>query len=269
MSDIRSRAIRTAASLPVGDPKRTQILAALAPQSKIAIKKDTETFIAWALQSNDRMSAGKVQRFVEKVTGREPIVPAAAPKPKRGPLEAGEKVIVDNYRNKNSLNTDACEDHHDQVGTVDSKSVDGLTVRFENNQTAYFEGHKSGNSTGLYRWTPKADYQEGAVGKKALIEMVYLRGSERPPPQRDIDALQEYVERGMAKGEHRSNIYYTGYVGKFAYNKSGEVYFTLSSQQRDRPTSINPAKGKVLYIGYAGRRPGGWKADAESMGLVV
>lgn len=269
MSDVRSRALRTAAALPVGDPQRTRILAALDPMSKVAIKQETEAFIAWALQNNDRMSPSQVQRFIEKVTGNDPIQPAAAPKPKRGPLEVGEKVIVDNYRNKNSLNTDACEDHHDQVGTVDGKTVDGLTVRFENNQTAYFEGHQSGNSTGLYRWTSKADYQEGAVSKKALVELVYLRGSVRPPPQRDIDALQEYVERGMAKGEHRSDIYYTGYVGKFAYNKQGEVYFTLSSQQRDRPTSINPTKGQMLYIGYAGRRPGGWKADAESMGIVV
>jgi hypothetical protein len=220
--------------------------------AKVAIKKETEAFITWALQENNRINAGAVQRFIERVTGRDPISPASAPKPRRGPLARGEKIIVDKYRNTNSL-----------------AGMTGVTVKFENGDVVFFEGNKPGKATGLYRWTPKADYQDGAVTKHTLIEMVYLRGGTAAPPQRDIDALKQYVERGMARGEHRSDIYYTGYVGKFAYNKSGQVYFVLSSQQRDRPTSINPSKGKMLYIGFAGKRPGGWKADAQSMGIVV
>jgi len=64
-------------------------------------------------------------------------------------------------------------------------------------------------------------------------------------------------------------MYYSGYVGKFTYNKEGEMYFTMSMQGRDTPTTINPSKGKLLYIGIAGKRPGGWKAEAEKLGLLT
>ena len=208
MSFNRSKDIKKAATLPVGHPYRRQLLAALAPDTplaKVAFKKETEAFVTWALQKNEPISPSQVQRFIERVTGREPIEPASAPKPRRGPLEEGETVIVDKYRNTNPLNADVAEEFHDQVGTVVRKSPEGLTVQFENGKTAFFEGQKAGKATGLYRWTPKAQYQERAVGKKALIELVYLRGGTRPPPQRDIDALEAYVERGLARGENRSD----------------------------------------------------------------
>jgi hypothetical protein len=271
---IRSQVIRLASQYPKGHPYRQQLLATL---GKVAIRPETEAFITWALQKDDRWSASATQKFVEKVTGEEPIQPVDAPTPKRGPLEVGEKVLCDRYRNTNPQNVDECEQYHDRVGLVKDRTAEGLTVQFYIKDTdqldagavASFNGNQSGKATGLYRWTPKADYQEGAVGRKALVECVYLRGGTQQPPQRDIDALKVYVERGLARGEHRSDIYYTGYVGKFAYNQQGQVYFVLSSQQRDRPTAINPVVGKVLYIGLAGRRPGGWLDEARSMGIEV
>lgn len=282
MDTLRNKLVRIASGLPQGDATRRALLNLLADpkqasSDKVAIKPDTEAFIAWAFQRDEAMNATSVQRFVERVTGREPIQPVDAPKPKRGPLEVGEKVICDKHRNSNEQNVDECEQYHDRVGFVKARTSDGLTIQFyrpdtdqaDSSAVAFFEGHASGKATGLYRWTPKADYQEGAVGKHVLIECVYLKGGTQAPPQRDIEALEKYVERGLAQGEHRSEIYYTGYVGKFAYNKQGEVYFVLSSQQRDRPTAINPKKGKMLYIGIAGKRPGGWKAEAQEMGLSV
>lgn len=282
----KSDLLRIASELPPGNPTRRaildhlkadEIIAKRASINKSAVNPETEAFVAWAFERGKVWNPSSVERFIEKVTGREPVAPAEAPKPRRGPLEKGEKVIVDKYRNANEENIDECEQYHDRVGFIVDKNSSGVTVQFyrkdtdqpENGSVAFFEGDKSGKATGLYRWTPKADYQEGAVGKKILIEMVYLRGGTQAPPQRDIDALQRYIEKGMERGEHRSDIYYTGYVGKFAYNKAGQVYFTLSSQQRDRPTTINPAKGDVLYIGMMGRRPSGWKRDALEMGLLA
>jgi hypothetical protein len=39
--------------------------------------------------------------------------------------------------------------------------------------------------------------------------------------------------------------------------------------QRDTPTAVNPKKGKLLYIGVAGKRPGGWMEEAVQLGLRV
>lgn len=272
MSDhqLRSRLLRLAGDLPVGSHDRRQILSLLAPKSKvakIAMKKDTEAFVAWALQKDDIMGVNQVQRFLEKVTGREPTPAGAGVPAKRGPLEIGQAVKVDMHNNTNPLNTDVCEQHDRQIGVVDGKTSEGLTIRFENGQAAYFEGHASGKSTGLLRHTSREDYQKG-VSKFILVEIVYLKGGTQTPPLRDTIALQEYVERGLARGESRSDIYQTGWVAKFALNKQGQMYFGLDSQQRAHPTNISPSKGKMLYIGIAGKRPGGWKAEAAQMGLL-
>jgi len=208
--DYRSEAIHLAASFPAGSEDRVQILASLNEEQilKMAISKDTEAFLSWALQRNDEMSPSSVERFLEKVTGHEATQPVDAVKPKRGPLEEGEIILCDAHRNGNPQNVEACEKYHDRVGVVKGRTPEGLVIQFyrkdtdqpESGAVAFFDGVASGKGTGLYRWTMKADYQERAVSNMALLEIVYLRGGTTPPPQRDIDALQKYVEEGLSRG---------------------------------------------------------------------
>ncbi len=267
---LRDQIIRLAHENP-GMRKHLLPLLKEASVPKEALAKDTEEFIAWVLASNKTIPIDSFRNFVERVTGWEPEQPGMGAPKKTGALAEGEKVLVDKYQNTNPLNVDEAEQYHGRVGYIKNRTDTGLVVQFykpdsdvvDSGVIAVFDGFVSGKATGLYRWTPKADIQEGAHG--ALVEIVYLKGGQTPPPQRDMDALQKYIETGLARGEQRSEVYYTGYIAKFAYSKEGKLYIMLSAHQRDRPTTLSVEKGRVLYIGLAGRRPGGWKADWEQM----
>ena len=107
-----------------------------------------------------------------------------------------------------------------------------------------------------------AQHVERSVEKRIGFEVIYF--SEKPNvDRRSLEQIQKYVEKGMEKGEDRKRPYLTGLVGTFAYSKTGDMWFSIGAQQRDRPTSVSPSKGQVLYIGTLGHRPGGWMADAE------
>ena len=273
--------IRLAASFPPAHPKRVAILARLAGQDtsiKVASSAETEIFIQWALKKGETMSANEVNTFLEQKLGREAEKPVegAAPTRNTGPLRKGETVLVNARENTNPSNTDACEQYHNRVGMIEDLSSEGLTVAFyrgDNEHPStdlsgdkqFFSGTASGKKTGLYRWTPKPVYQ-GGIEKKTMFEAVYLRAGEQVDV-RSREQIQQYIEKGQNVGEDRSDIYYSGPVGKFAIGKNG-LYFQMSVQQRDRPTSFNPTDGKLLYLGTLGKRPGGWLGDAKKMGLV-
>lgn len=278
MSSLLHRALYAAHTYPALSPHLYPLIHKHAGP-KVALAKDTEDFIEWVLATQEKMNPNAVQRFLEQKLGREPVEPIPGKKRNTGPLQKGETVLVNARNNTNPLNVDACEAYHNRVGMVEDVGDGGLTIAFytgnaETPSTTlsgdkhFFDGVQSGKKSGLYRWTPKTTYQEHAVGKKVLLEVVYLRAGQRVD-QRSIEQIERYVDLGEQKGENRSRVYYTGLVGKFAYGKDGDMYFALSSQQRDRPTFISPAKGKVLYIGVAGRRPAGWKQEAVEMGLML
>lgn len=267
--------IRLASTYPVGSQKRRELLATI----KLAISADTEDFVEWVLATQSPMSEVQVSRYLEGRLGRPPTpAPATgASGRKAGPLDVGEKVLVDTTKNTNTLNSDACAHYHNRVGQVSEKTATGLVVQFyegDNNtpsntltaEKQYFDGFASGQKTGLYRWTPRTDYQAGSTDTKALFEVVYFRGGNTRDLRR-TDAIEKYINDGSLRGEGRSAVYFTGVVGRFAENQKGEVYFTLSSAQRDTPTTINPVVGELLYIGLVGHRPGGWAAEAVSLGL--
>jgi hypothetical protein len=269
--------VRTASALPEGDPERRLLVAAL----RVAVSPDTEDFVEWVLATQKPMTETEMVRFLEAKLGRTPTpAPAKGQSARKsGPLDIGEKVLVDKTKNTNTLNTDACEQYHNRVAQVSDKVGEGLVVQFYegNNDTPsdtltaekqFFNGFASGSKTGLYRWTPRTDYQEHNVEKKVLFEAVYLRGGTTVDI-RHTEQIEEYINKGTLQGETRSTVYYTGVVGRFAENQQGEVYFGLSSMQRDQPVSINPKKGKLLYLGLAGKRPGGWKEEAIQLGLRV
>lgn len=289
MSD-RLQLLRTASSLPVGHPRRKAILAALSEidnatsgfdqvaSEKVAFDEDSEDFVEWCL-TQEPMSASNVQRFLEGKLGREPTAPSEGAARKSGPLLEGETVLVDSTKNKNPLNTDACDQYHNRVGVVKNINEDGLTIAlYQGNNdrpstelsgdVQFFSGFASGAKTGLMRWTPRTAYIENAVGKKVMFEIVYSPGGTAIDTRR-VDVIEEYVDKGTLQGQSRSRMYYTGMVGKFAFNAKGELYFTMSLGQRDTPTTFNPKIGDVLYIGLLGKRPGGWKADAIAKGLRI
>jgi hypothetical protein len=267
--------IRTAASLPKGSPERRNLLAAL----RVAVSPDTEDFVEWVLLTQSPMSENQVTKYLESKLGRVPApAPAAGASGRRtGPLDVGEKVLVDKTKNTNTLNMDACDRYHNRVAQVSEKTPQGLVVQFYEGDSnipsntltpekQYFDGTASGQKTGLYRWTPRTDYQEANVGKMVLFETVYLRAGMNVDTRR-TQYVEDYINQGTLKGEARSSVYFTGVLGRFAENQQGEVYFTLSSMQRDAPVTFNPTKGKLLYIGIAGKRPGGWKDQAVSLGI--
>lgn len=267
--------IRVAASLPKGSVERRTLLAAL----KVAVSPDTEDFVEWVLATQSPMTEAQVTHYLEAKLGRTPTpAPAAGASGRRtGPLDVGEKVLIDKTKNTNTLNADACERYHNRVAQIADKTPTGLVVQFyegnndvpSNTLTAekqFFDGFASGQKTGLYRWTPRTDYQERNVEKMTLFEVVYFRGGV-PLDTRRMESIEDYINSGTLKGETRSSVYYTGVVRRFAENQKGEVYFTMSSTQRDAPVTFNPKQGKLLYIGLAGKRPGGWKAEAVALGL--
>lgn len=230
---------------------------------KTAVNPETEEFVKWVLMRDHPMHPSDVQTFLERIG--VPLEENAVAK--RGPLEVGEYVRVDNNKNTNELNIDACQHCHDQAGRITEKSPHGVTVQLDNTgEKVFFNGDTSGAKTGLYRSVPAGSgVAEAAKGK--LIEMVYVKDQNAPLPDKTRqDLIDAYVQSGMERGEERTRVYYTGQVFKMAYSKEGNLFFGLYPAQRDtRPTTISPTKGKVLYLGLIGHRPGGWKSSLESL----
>jgi len=279
----RSAMIRLASSLPAGSEERRHILSALSEREasveKVAISEDTENFIEWVLATQSKMNPNAVVNFIEKKTGLEPKQPAAKKPARRGPLQLGETVLVNERKNTNPLNVDACKAYHNRVGMVEKIGDEGLTIAFykgdnEHPSTElsgdkqYFDGLGSGKTTGLYRWTPKPAYAESGDGSRRMFEVVYLRAGQSVD-QRSMEQIEQYVDRGTQKGENRNRAYYSGRIINLAISKKGQPYFSMAVQQRDRPVHMNPVEGKVLYIGPIGGRPSGWERDAIEMGLAA
>ena len=280
----RNALIKLASSLPVGSDERRSILSTLtereASTEKVAISKDTEDFIEWVLATQSKMNPDAVQRFIEQKTGREPKQPSEKRPARRGPLQEGETVLVNARNNTNPLNVDACDAYHNRVGMVEKVGTEGLTIAFYKGDAErpstelsgdkqFFDGLTSGKKSGLYRWTPKPAYAEGAgSGSRVMFEVVYLRKGQSVD-QRSMEQIEKYIEMGEQRGESRSRVYYSGSISTFAISQKGQMYFGVAAQQRDRPTFMNPTDGKVLYIGLLGKRPSGWMRDAVSMGLAA
>jgi hypothetical protein len=286
------RLIARAASLPQGHPERRKILASLserfpaprvATHDRIAISGSTEDFVEWviATKMDDPMKPGEVERYLEDYLNRKPEVPVdgAPSSRKTGPLQEGEKVRVDKNKSPASSNADACALYHNRVGVVTKVTQEGVTIAFYEGDVdrpstdltgdkQFFEGTASGGKTGLYRHTPRTDYREHAVDVGTQFELVYFKGGDKVDVTRaeNIEAMRE---RAALRGQHLSSNYMTGQVGKFAYSKAGELYFTITSLHRDTPTTISPTKGKLLYLGVLGKRPSGWKEEAVKLGLHI
>lgn len=249
--------------LPVIQQHTASVSAKTAATIKTAFSEESEQFVAWCIMKNDKLSVNECQRILDKlgVPMQEEGV-----KQTRGPLEKGEMVRCDAKKNTNQLNTQVCEQFDGKVGHVVDVDGDALVVEFTDAVRNYgkgrFEGKESGSKTGLYRYTPS---DAGGANERAMVECIYIKDPASKPNADRIDQIQEYVQQGADRGENRSRIYYSGNPLKQGMGKNG-YYFTVFSAQRDQfPTSINPAKGQVLYLGRMGGRPGGWKAEFARM----
>jgi hypothetical protein len=237
----------------------------LASVVKQAFNKESEQFEAWCIMKDETWDKNECQRILEKlgVPMQEEGVTQT-----RGPLEKGEMVECKAAKNTNAKNTDVCEQFDGKTGHVVDIDGDALIIEFSDGVRNFgkgrFEGKTSGSTTGLYRYTPST---AGGADTRAMVEVIYISDKDAKPPSKDrIDQIQEYVSKGNAAGESRSDIYYSGNPLKQAYNKQGQYYFTVFAAQRSQhPTTFNPAKGQVLYIGRLGARPGGWKNEFAKM----
>lgn len=265
MSDFndRSAMIRKAYSLPKESDERRELLAAIkkADHEKEALSKDTQEFTDWVMlnMADSPMSERAMVKVVEKILGREPSEYVA--KKKRGPnVEVGDMLMAKPDKAP-EVNKDVAEQFKYKPGTVEKVDRDGILLRYENGQTARYEGTKTGVSTGLYRYTPKHEVG-GQRGKQTLVEAIYF---SKPG---EVDAyrkhvVSEYQERGEARGEDRKRPYYSGPITAFRYTKDGNnVITTILAQQRPYPVTVNPKSGKLLYLGIAGKRPN-WKGEYE------
>ena len=223
-----------------------------------AFNTESEQFVAWCLmKKEDIFTASECQRVLDKID--VPFVEATTAT--RGPLAKGEMVRVDATKNANPKNTDVCARRNEQVGSVTDVDGDALVVEF-GTEKERFEGTPSGKDTGLYRYPPPG---AGGSDRRALVEVVYIRDKNAKPDPKRIEQVQEYVDKGVTKGESRAKVYYTGLCLKQGMGKNG-YYFTVFPQQREMDvTSFNPGKGQVLYLGVIGHRPGGWKQEFAKM----
>lgn len=251
--------------MPVIQENTTPVSSRLATLTKDAYSGETEQFVAWCIAKHDTWDKNECQRILDKLG--VPMQEEGTATQTRGPLEKGEMVECKAGKNSNAKNTEVCEQFDGKTGHVVDIDGEALIVEFSDGVRNFgkgrFEGKASGSTTGLYRYTPST---AGGADTRAMVEVVYISDKNAKPPSKErIEQIQEYVDKGTDKGESRSRIYYSGNPLKQAIGKNG-YYFTVFSAQRDQyPTSINPAKGEVLYVGRLGARPGGWKNEFAKM----
>jgi len=254
--------ITKAASLPKGSEERRQLLASLmvdANDIKVAMNPDTIAFVDWVIYNlNDQeWSERQLWKFAEKTLGREPTPYVAAPR--KGPvLEEGD-LVIPKPESTPEVNMDVSTQFKYQPCTIQDVRHDSVLVMFENGQKAEFFGTKSGKATGLFRYTPKDTYEPS---DRTQFEAVYFSQPGEVSAYRK-QMVQDYIDKGTARGEDRSRCYYSGVCTVFRYSADGNhIVFTLRDQQRPYSTTFSVEKGRLLYLGVLNRRPN-WKADYE------
>ncbi len=230
---------------------------------KIAISEETTQFTEWVLLKNDKVNTTHAVKFLERQGVDRNLYSSSTGQP----LKKGEWVWVDLKKAPGHLQ-DVLHKHHGNVGEVVDVEGDDVVLKFMGelyegqNGTKQMgnlriDGGAVGPKAGLYR------YNRGfSAGEKShLFECVYLKDDNAAPvSQARREAIKEYLEGGGGK-ENRSSMYYTGMCQGIKTNKQNEDYFTIASQQRPYPVTINPKKGTLLYIGILNKRPSGWKEE--------
>jgi len=260
MSDLRSAAIK----LAHGDPSLRPLLLPLI--KKMAISKDTEDFVEWALNTQQPMNPRAVQRFVEgklRIETKPPMQKRPGPR-----FQEGDRVEVNVSKHKDADTIEVYKQFDAQVGTVTGVSgMDAVVKMDRGGAEVTFPLAQKSRGVGLMKYTPNF------VAKgKGPIEMIYIAGGSATKDQQMV--VKYYTDRSKG-GEKRSANYYTGYVFTANMAKGGGWYFRAAPQQRMQVgggadkgflwRSFNPGKGKVFYIGLQGKRPSGWKDQLDQI----
>jgi|APSaa5957512622_1039677.scaffolds.fasta_scaffold17965_2 hypothetical protein len=247
---------------PPKDKKKEEKKAGI---SKQAINKETDEFTRWVLSTQAPMSPSEVETFVKRTLGIKTSKPRTKPSGPR--FQRGMSVLIDVAKHKMSKYDIAnYKRFNGKIGTVtELVGPMDILVAFKGEPAPIlFPGAQERNRVGIGKYT--APY---TVDGSAKIEMLYYAGGK--PTKDAVIIVEAYIGRG-GETEQRSSSYYTGHVTFASIGKKG-YYFMGFPQQRMpmgteagyRPTSFNPAVGKVFYIGLFGKRPNNWKADLAKM----
>jgi len=260
---LRNQIIRLAHENPSLRPHLLGLLRSpglvTAASPRVAVNEETIRFTDWVMMNlkDHPWSEREMQTYLERVLGVDPAPYVKVEK--RGPqIEVGD-LLTPKPDKSPPQNQEAATQFKYQPGTVEKVEHDSVLLKFQNGQTARFFGTSTGASSGLFRFSEKADYSDAATGKK-LFEAVYFAKPGDVEPYRK-HVVQEYIERGADRGEDRQSPYYSGYIVAFKYTKEGNVICTMNSQQRPYPVTFSPAAGgQLLYLGEMRKRPT-WEAD--------
>jgi hypothetical protein len=246
-------------------------------ESKVAIQQSTRDFIDYILTTRDSkpLAQNEVMQLLKraKVPQKPPIV-RAKPRFKQGDhlfldfsfgastsAFMGEDPVTGDPLDLSTWNCKRCV-----CIAADSSSV---TLEMDDGTTVMCPWGQKPTKTPLFKFTPKIQ-----ITGTPPLEIIYLKepGKSPIPKKQEMQAVN-YLGRG-GKGEQRALNYYTGCCFGWRLNKQGQPYFQVMAQQRYqidgtgcgkkpwdavRPTSFNPLKGQVLYIGLLGHRPKGWE----------
>lgn len=252
---LRAQLIRLAHSNPILRPHLLPILRAADTQQKVAAK-DTANFVLWALKSQHRISTDRVITFLE----RNGVEQSDSTDSKRGkPLALGELVEIQ-LANAPSDLRDLLAPYDLKKGNIVKVEGEDIVIQIQAGGLLRVPGGvNAGKKSGVYR-TSQMEEQGG----RRHFEIVYLPANERAPNQVGIQVLKQYIDRGMAAGEERSENYFSGFVNDWKLSKDNNPYFMMWAQQRGgRPRTLSPNKGDVYYIGIVGRRPSNWQQELD------
>jgi hypothetical protein len=260
MPSLRSAAIRLAYRVPA---LRTHLLPLI---EKMAVSKETEDFVEWALNTQQPMNPRAVQRFVEgtlRIETKPPVQRRTGPR-----FQEGDRIEVDVSKHKDASTISVYQEYDGQVGTVTGADRNDALVKMDSGgPPVRFPGAQSWRGVGLKKYTPN-----WVAKGKGPIEMIYIAGGKPTKEQQMV--VKYYTDRAKG-GEKRSMNYYTGYVFAANMASGGGWYFRAAPQQRMQMgagadkgflwRSFNPGKGKVFYIGLQGRRPSGWLDELDQI----
>ena len=237
-----------------------------AMKAKVA-NQETSDFAEWVINKLEPLDIHTVRNFLEQKLHIEtkPYEPKEA-----GPrFVPGDLVSIEKDKHKDPETLGPYALWNGKIGVVES--TDGLDalVSFKGmSAPVRFPNALKRMGVGIYSYTPPFSPKGSAA-----IEVIAFAD----PSAKKTDEQKMVVDFYLSKGkkETRSPNYYSGFVGSAKMSKEGGWYFTMFPQQRMatdpdsekgyRPTTLNPAKTQILYIGLLGKRPTGWKEEWKEM----